>query len=140
MGITYLVGNIKYMYVILVLVLIKQEFLQCCKTLHELMSYKYHVQGLRSDSKIGVGIGILGWALAKAKKSVPKEEPWRSVYHQVVDELNVLLQKYEHENDFVWHEKIPYDDDELPLPRGVRIVSPIPYHPPKWERALKFKL
>ncbi|XP_057810134.1 uncharacterized protein LOC131024646 isoform X2 [Salvia miltiorrhiza] len=117
------------------------DFLLCCKTLHELTSYKYHVQGLRNDGKIGTGIGILRWALAKAKKSIPKEESWRSVYHQVIDdELDLLLQKYEHENEFVWHEKIPYDDDELPLPQAVRIVSPIPYHPQKWERALKFKL
>lgn len=117
-----------------------QDFLLCCKTLHELTSYKHHVQVLRTDGKIGLGIGVLRWALAKAKKSTPKEESWRLVYDQVVDELTKLLQKYEHENEFVWHEKVPYDEDELPLPRGVRIVSAIPYHPPKWERALMFKL
>lgn len=117
-----------------------QDFLLSCQTLHELTSYKYHAQVLRTDGKIGVGIGVLRWALAKATKSVPREESWRSVYHQVIDELTKLLQKYEHENEFVWHEKIPYDDNELPSPRAVRIVSAIPYFPQKWERALMFKL
>ncbi|KAL1568468.1 BRO1 domain-containing protein BROX [Salvia divinorum] len=116
------------------------DFLLCCKTLHELTSYKYHVQGLRTNGNIGIGIGILRWALAKARKIIPKEESWRLVYHQVIDELDGLLQEYEHENGFVWHEKIPYEDDELPLPQAVRIVSPLLHNPQKWERALMFKL
>lgn len=116
-----------------------QDFMLCCKTLHELMSYKYLVEGLKTDGKIGIAIGILRWALANAKKSIPKEESWRFVSQRVVDELNGLLQKYEHENEFVWHEKVPYND-ELPLPQAVRIVSLIPYQPQKWERTLIFKL
>lgn len=115
------------------------DFLLCSKTMHESMGYKYHVEGLEMDGKTGIGIGILRWALANAKKSVPKEESWRLVNQQVIDELTGLLQKYEHENEFVWHDKIPYDD-ELPLPQAVRIVGPIPYHPQKWERTLVFKL
>ncbi|KAH6763001.1 hypothetical protein C2S52_020434 [Perilla frutescens var. hirtella] len=117
------------------------DFMSCCKTLHELMGYKYHVEGLKNDGKIGVGIGILRWALGNARKSIPKEESWRVVNQQVIDELSGLLQKYEHENEFVWHEKIPFDDElPLPLPQAARIVSPIPYHPQKWERELMFKL
>ncbi|KAI3452998.1 hypothetical protein Pfo_009661 [Paulownia fortunei] len=115
------------------------DFILSCKTLHELMSYKYLVEGLKSDGKIGVAIRVLRWALANAKKSIPKEESWRLVSKQVIDELTRLLQKYEHENEFVWHEKVPCND-ELPLPQAVRIVSLVPYLPQKWERTLVFKL
>ncbi|KAK6133861.1 hypothetical protein DH2020_032411 [Rehmannia glutinosa] len=116
------------------------DFMLSCKTLHESMSYKYLVQGLKSDGKIGIAIGYLRWAVANAKKSVPKDESWRLVYKQLIDELSGLLQKYEHENEFVWHEKVPFNDELPPLQQAVRIVSLIPYQPQKWERTLVFKL
>lgn len=56
-----------------------------------------------------------------------------------IDEVSALLKKYEHENDFVWREKIPLQD-ELPIPEGKKIVSHIAYHPQRWERALVFKI
>lgn len=110
-----------------------------CKTLHELMSYKHFVECLKTEGKIGMAIGILRWGIENATRSMPKEESWRLVSQQVVDELTGLLQKYEHENEFVWHEKVPFDD-EFPLPLPTRIVSLIPYQPQKWERTLIFKL
>ncbi|KAL8531644.1 hypothetical protein ACS0TY_008294 [Phlomoides rotata] len=115
------------------------EFVFSCKTLHELMSYKYFVEGLKTEGKIGMAIGILRLGIENARRSMPKEESWRLVSQQVVDELTGLLQKYEHENEFVWHEKVPFDD-QFTLPTPTRIVSLIPYQPPRWERTLIFKL
>lgn len=116
-----------------------QEFVLSCKTLHELTSYKYFVEGLKTEGKIGMAIGILRWGIENAMSSMPKEESWRLVFQQVVDELTRLLQKYKHENEFVWREKVPFDD-QFPLPPPARIVSLIPYQPQKWERTLVFKL
>ncbi|PIN09502.1 hypothetical protein CDL12_17922 [Handroanthus impetiginosus] len=116
-----------------------QDFLLSSKTLHELMSYKYLVQSLKNEGKIGIAIGVLRLALANAKKYTPKEESWKLVSKQMIDELKVLLQKYEHENDFVWHEKIAYSDDDLPSPQAVRIVHLIPYQRHNLERTLVFK-
>ncbi|CAI9785354.1 unnamed protein product [Fraxinus pennsylvanica] len=65
---------------------------------------KLHYEGLRNDGQIGTAVGVLRLALANAK-SMPKEESWRLVSKQVIDDLTGLLRKYEHENDFVWHEK-----------------------------------
>ncbi|GFP96621.1 apoptosis-linked gene 2-interacting protein x 1 [Phtheirospermum japonicum] len=114
------------------------DFILSGKTLHESMSYKYHAEGLKNDGKIGIAIGFLRQALAEAKKSIPKEESWKLVFKRVIDELTVLLQKYEHENEFVWHEKVAREH-ELTLPQAVKIVSLVPYQPQIWERTLVFK-
>ncbi|KAL8518295.1 hypothetical protein ACS0TY_009597 [Phlomoides rotata] len=114
------------------------DYILSCKTLHELRYYKYTAEGLKDDGEIGVAIGVLRLALWSAKKDVPKEESWRSVFKQVTDDLTVILRKYEHENEFVWYEKVPCNND-LPLPQGVKIVSIIPYEPQKWEIPLVFK-
>lgn len=116
-----------------------KDYILSCKTLHELRHYRYTAQGLKDDGKIGVAIGVLRLALSNSKKDVPKEESWRSVFKQVTDELIVILKKYEHENEFVWYEKVPCNND-LPLPQGVKIVSLIPYQPQNGERPLVFKL
>ncbi|KAG8382933.1 hypothetical protein BUALT_Bualt05G0131400 [Buddleja alternifolia] len=116
------------------------DFILSCKTLHELKSYKHLAKVQKDEHKeIGVAIGVLRWALSNAKKFLPKEESWKLVYKQVIDESSEMLRKYEHENEFVWHEKIPLND-ELPLPQAVKIVSIIPYQPQKWERTLVFKV
>lgn len=115
-----------------------QEFISSCKILHEMKSFKYLAEGLRSDGQIGTAIGVLQRALANAK-TVPREESWRLVSNQVIDDLTQLLRKYEHENDFVWHEKVP-KIDELPFPQAVKVVSFIPYQPQIWERMLVFKI
>ncbi|KAL8533400.1 hypothetical protein ACS0TY_009692 [Phlomoides rotata] len=95
------------------------DYILSCKRLHELRYYKYAAEGLKDDGEIGVAIGVLRLALWSAKKDVPKEESWRSVFKQVTDDLTVILRKYEHENEFVWYEKVPCNND-LPLPQGVK--------------------
>lgn len=105
--------------------------------LHELKSYKYMAESLKVDGKIGAAVGVLQHGLANAGKSTPKGEAWRLVFKQSIEEITELLRKFEHENDFVWHEKIP-DRHELPLPETVKIVSSIPYNPQRWEKQLVF--
>ncbi|KAL7001219.1 hypothetical protein U1Q18_002372 [Sarracenia purpurea var. burkii] len=115
------------------------DFVSSSKALHELRSYKYLAEGLRASSQIGVAIGILQLALTNVQRRMPGEEPWRLVFKQEIDEVAATLRKYEHENEFVWHEKIPLDD-ELPMPEGKRIVSYVAYNPQRWERELVFKI
>ncbi|XP_011077201.1 BRO1 domain-containing protein BROX [Sesamum indicum] len=115
------------------------DYILSCKKLHELKCYKYTAEGLKNEGKIGVAVGVLRRALANAKKSMPKEESWRSVFKEVVDDVRVQLRKYEHENEFIWRAKVPRTD-QLPLPQAVKIVTLIPYQPQKWERSLVFKL
>jgi hypothetical protein len=116
-----------------------QEFILSCKSLHELRSQKYLAEGLKIAGQVGVAVGVLGQALINAKKSMPGEELWKSVFRKEIDDASAMLRKFEYENEFVWHEKIP-SGDELPLPQGNKIVSIIPYHPKRWERELAFKI
>lgn len=106
--------------------------------LHELKSYKYLAESLMNEGKIGGAIGVLRHALTNSEKNTPKEESWRLVLKQVKEELTRLLQKYEHENDFVWREKIPNHHD-LPFPQATKIVSSIPYFLRVTETKLVFK-
>ncbi|XP_058182823.1 uncharacterized protein LOC131300836 [Rhododendron vialii] len=115
------------------------DFVSSSKALHELRSYKYLADSIKVSGQIGVTIGILRHALTNGQKKMPGEESWRSVFKQEIDEVSALLRKYEHENDFVWHEKVPLHD-ELPIPEGKKIVNYIAYHPERWERALVFKI
>ncbi|XP_051122119.1 uncharacterized protein LOC127245331 isoform X2 [Andrographis paniculata] len=114
------------------------DYVLSCKTLHKLKCDKHRADGLKNEGRIGVAIGVVHRALANAKKYVPKEESWRSVHRQAVGELSEVLRRYEHENEFVWHEKIPWSD-ELPLPQCAKIVSVIPHQPQQWEVKLSFK-
>lgn len=116
-----------------------QEFVESCKALHEVRSCKYFVNSLQDDGETGVKIGVLQKSLANTKKRIPKEESWRLVFKQVIDEVSGLLKKYERENDLIWHEKVPATY-ELPLPQAVKIVTAIPYQPIKTKRTLAFKL
>ncbi|KAM7468387.1 hypothetical protein LguiB_015949 [Lonicera macranthoides] len=115
------------------------EFISSCRALHELKSCKYLAEGLKSDGHIGIAVGVLQHALSNAQKNIPGEESWKLVFKQEIDNLTGLLRKYEHENEFVWREKIP-DPDELPVLEGKKIVGVIPYNPQKWERELVFKI
>ncbi|XP_057961702.1 uncharacterized protein LOC131153428 [Malania oleifera] len=115
------------------------DFISACKAFHELKSQKYLSEGLKISGRVGDAVGILRRALTKAEKKMPVEELWRSVFRQEVNDVGGMLRKLEHENDFVWHEKVPAED-ELPLVDGKKIVSFIPYHPQRWERELVFKI
>lgn len=116
-----------------------QEFISSCKALHELRSLKYLAESLKIADQVGVAVGVLRNALIDVKKKVPGEESWRSIFTKEIDDAADMLRKFENENEFVWHEKIP-DSDELPRPQGNKIVNAIPYHPTRWERELSFKI
>lgn len=115
------------------------EFLLSCKSLHALRSQKYLAEGLQAAGQVWVAVGVLRQALVDARKRMPGEELWKSVFTREIDDASEMLRKFEYENEFVWHERIP-DGDELPLPEGSKIVSMIPYQPTRWERDLAFKI
>lgn len=116
-----------------------QEFIFSCNALHELRSQKFLADGLKIAGQVGVAVGVLRLALSNITKKMPGEESWKSVFRKEIDDVSEMLRKFEHENEFVWHEKIPHGD-ELPLLQGNKIVSIIPYNPKRWERELAFKL
>ncbi|BAT98990.1 hypothetical protein LR48_Vigan06g129900 [Vigna angularis] len=115
------------------------EFMYFCKCLHELKGQQHLAESLKVSGQIGVAIGILYSVLTNVKKKIPGEEPWKSLYQKQIQDSSEVLRKFVHENDFVWHEKIP-SGDELPLPEGNKIVNFITYSPKKWERKLSFKI
>jgi len=110
-----------------------------CKCLHELKGQQHLAENLKVSGQIGVAIGVLCSVLTNAKRKIPGEEPWKSLYQKQIQDASEVLRKFVHENDFVWHEKIP-SGDELPLPEGNKIVNFIPYIPKKWERRLLLKV
>ncbi|XVE53340.1 hypothetical protein DITRI_Ditri02bG0196400 [Diplodiscus trichospermus] len=93
------------------------EFISSCKALHELRSLRYLAESLRAADQVGVAVGVLRNALINVKKKVPGEESWKSIFRKEIDAVADMLRKFENENEFVWHEKIP-GDDELPLPQA----------------------
>lgn len=115
------------------------DFTSSCKALHELRSQRYMAESLKSSGQVGAAIGVLRYALVCVKKKMPGEESWRLVFNQEINSVFDMLKKFEHENDFVWQEKI-LTWDELPLPEGKKIVSFITYRPQRWERELLFKI
>ncbi|XWS64340.1 hypothetical protein CRYUN_Cryun06bG0178100 [Craigia yunnanensis] len=115
------------------------EFISSCKALHELRSLKYLAESLKIVDQVGVAVGVLRDAIINVKKKVPGEESWRSIFSKEIDDAADILRKFENENEFVWHEKIP-GGDELPLPQGSKIVNAMPYNPKRWERELSFKI
>ncbi|KAK4263759.1 hypothetical protein QN277_029134 [Acacia crassicarpa] len=114
------------------------EFMQCCKSLHALRGQRYQAESLKTSGEIGAAIGVLQSELSKVKKKIRGESKWKSVIEKEILDASEMLQKFERENDFVWHEKIPLEN-ELPLPQGNKIVNFIPYSPKRWERHLSFK-
>lgn len=115
-----------------------QEFMQCCKSLHALRGQRYHAESLKASGQIGAAIGVLQSELSKVKKKIRGGAKWKSVIEKEILDASEMLQKFERENDFVWHEKIPLEN-ELPLAQGNKIVNFIPYSPKRWERHLSFK-
>ncbi|RDX74890.1 Apoptosis-linked protein 2-interacting protein X 1, partial [Mucuna pruriens] len=115
------------------------EFMYFCKCLHELKGQQYLAESLKACGQIGAAIGVLCSVLISVKKKIPGEEPWKSIYQKQIQDASEVLRKFVHENDFVWHEKVP-SGDELPLPEGNKIVTFIPYSPKRWERQLSFKI
>ncbi|XP_050375137.1 uncharacterized protein LOC126792718 [Argentina anserina] len=115
------------------------EFIISCKALHELTSQKYLAESLKNSGQFGVAVGLLRQALGNAKRKIPSEESWKSSFKQEIDNFAESLRKHEQENEIVWHEKVPFDD-ELPKPNGNKIASIIPYNPKRWERELALNI
>lgn len=115
------------------------EFISSCRALHRLRGQKYLAESLKTAGKVGVSIAVLRLALTNVKRHMPGEESWKSVFRKEIDDVAEFLRKLEHENGFVWREKVPAGD-ELPLCEGNKIVSTIPYRPKRWERELAFKI
>ncbi|KAM0047691.1 putative BRO1 domain-containing protein [Helianthus debilis subsp. tardiflorus] len=115
------------------------DYISCSKVVHELRSYKYMAQAIKTEGQIGTAMGLLKLALNKVERNIGGMESWRVVIKQEMDTIADLLRKYEHENEFVWHEKIPYDH-HLPVPQGTKIATCIPYRPERWERTLALKI
>ncbi|KAM7276354.1 hypothetical protein ACFE04_018220 [Oxalis oulophora] len=115
------------------------EFISSCRSIHTLKSQKYSAESLKADGQIGVAIGVLHDSLINIEKQIVGEESWKSVFRKEIHDVNEMLKKYEHENAFIWREKIS-SGDELPKPQGSQIVNIVPYYPKRWERELSFKL
>ncbi|XP_015895684.3 uncharacterized protein LOC107429501 isoform X1 [Ziziphus jujuba] len=115
------------------------EFVSCCRALHELRSRKFVAENLKTASQMGFSIGVLRQALIDVRRKLPSKESWKSIFKKEMDEVAEFLRKLEHENTFIWNERVP-SSDELPIPEGNKIVNIIPYHPKRWEREIFFKL
>ncbi|KAK9118492.1 hypothetical protein Scep_016585 [Stephania cephalantha] len=105
-----------------------EEFICSCKALHELRSEKHLAESLEVAEQVGVAIGVVRRALNNAKRKMPTNSAWRSVFKQEMEVVSEKLKKVERENELVWYHKIPHDH-ELPLLEGKTIVSAIPYKP-----------
>lgn len=108
--------------------------------LHELQAQKYFAETLKSSNQFGVAVAVLRFTLTNVKKNMPGKESWKSVIKEEIDNFSELLRKHEHENEFVWHEKVPSEETLLPKPEGNKIANIIPYQPKTWERQLTFKI
>lgn len=115
------------------------DYISCSKVVHELRSHKYLAKDIKSDGGIGSAIGVLKRALKNVNKNVGGVDTWRVVIKEEIESVSELVKKYEHENEFVSREKVPYEDD-LPLVQGREIVTCIHYHPKRWERNLALKI
>lgn len=116
------------------------DFISSCKMLHELQAQKYFAETLKSSNQFGVAVAVLRFTLTNVKKNMPGKESWKSVIKEEIDNFSELLRKHEHENEFVWHEKVPSEETLLPKPEGNKIANIIPYQPKTWERQLTFKI
>ncbi|CAI9263967.1 unnamed protein product [Lactuca saligna] len=115
------------------------EYITCSKVVHELRSYKYMAESLKGEGEIGSAIGVLKRVLEWNSNVDGGMESWKVVIKEEIECVRELVRKYTHENEFVWHEKIPYEDD-LPLVHGRKIATCIDYHPQRWERNLALKI
>ncbi|KAF1869096.1 hypothetical protein Lal_00048376 [Lupinus albus] len=100
----------------------EQEYISSCKSLHELKGQEYVAESLKASDQIGAAIAVLHSALINAKKKIPREESWKSIYQKQIHDASEVLRKFEHENYVVWSQNIP-SGDELPLPEGNKIVK-----------------
>ncbi|XP_073395450.1 uncharacterized protein [Physcomitrium patens] len=129
------------------------KFIRMCSVLHESRSQRYIAAEYSKIERFGVAVGVLRYSLKRVlplrpghewssyRKFLPtllfkltscvapgptSDDTWNHIFQRELDELQNMLRKCEHENEFIWHEKIPYVD-ELPTLEGTRIVQPVPY-------------
>ncbi|KAI3976220.1 hypothetical protein MKX01_019166 [Papaver californicum] len=112
-----------------------EEFIYFSRSLHELRSKRYLADSLKNDH-IGLAIGVLRGALENIKGRTPREESWQLVFKQETKTVGEMLRKLEHENSFVFHERVPVDVDLLPSSESKKIVTEIPYNPRRSETKL----
>lgn len=94
-----------------------------CNVMHELRIEVHRAESLQSDGR------CCNWSSSKlvtAQLILPGNESWKLVLNQEADKLTGWLEKHEHENGVLWHDKV-LTQYEFPLPRGKRIVKLIPY-------------
>ncbi|CAN6451909.1 unnamed protein product [Victoria cruziana] len=114
------------------------EFISVSRIMHEARSRRYVATELSRNGQVGLAIGILRHAVNDMNRRSPSDQTWRGVFEQEISALAEILQKLEQENDFVWHDKIPYVD-ELPFLEGKKIASVVPYAAVRLERQLLFR-
>ncbi|KAI3885150.1 hypothetical protein MKW98_002542 [Papaver atlanticum] len=114
-----------------------EEFICFSRSLHELRSKRYLAGSLKNDH-IGLAIGVLRRALGNIK-GAPKEESWQLVFKQEIETVSEMLRKLEHENNEVFHVRVPIHVDQLPSPESKKIVTGTPYDPKRSETKLVFK-
>ncbi|KAJ0989210.1 hypothetical protein J5N97_007566 [Dioscorea zingiberensis] len=115
-----------------------KEFIPTCIALHELRSQRYLADHLQGESKVGTAVAVLRHAVGKAKKvRDPKSDSWRAVLSQEISDVEKKLKKLEHENEIVYHEKIP-SADSLPVLEGKSIVEALPYEPQTLENRQQY--
>lgn len=108
--------------------------------LHELKSGKHFAESLESEGEVGEAIGVLGRALAIAKKTTQsRDDTWKSTFKKEREQVTTLMNKYERLNKSMMLQRIPLEA-ELPLLQGEKIVKPITYLPTKKEKELNFEL
>lgn len=114
-----------------------RRFLSGCIVLHEARSQRYIASELKAAEQLGIALGVLRYAKGNFQGRLPGEDSWRQIFRQEIDALDKMLRKFEHENEFIWHDKLP-PLDELPLLEGKKIVAPIAYRPFGLDREFLF--
>ncbi|CAN6446107.1 unnamed protein product [Victoria cruziana] len=114
-------------------------FIDLSGLLHQARSQKYVAIKLHDGGQIGLAIGVLRHAIDNMDGRTPSKEPWHAVFTQENNALRAVLKRYERENDFICHERIP-DVYELPNLEGKKIIEAIHYAPTRLERDLMFRI
>ncbi|GKC14843.1 G-type lectin S-receptor-like serine/threonine-protein kinase LECRK3 [Tanacetum coccineum] len=70
------------------------DYIACSKVLHQLRSYKYMAQVLKTEGHIGIAIGLIKqWLNNVQKKDVCGIESWQMVIKENIDSLTALLKR-----------------------------------------------
>ncbi|XP_002980459.2 BRO1 domain-containing protein BROX [Selaginella moellendorffii] len=104
-----------------------KRFMTASSVLHEARCRRLIAEEFKKIERLGMAAGILRLVSRKAHLAKPPGDGTsKLVFKAEITALNEMLRKCEHENDFIWREKLP-QPDEIPLMEGKKIVSAIPY-------------